>query len=415
MKEILKTILIVLLAVLMAALAAASLTMNLAQGGNVQMSFMSQIQPGSPPEDAVQLKPMMNFPRKIAVLGQHGVYAPWTSEEYLSVFIRFSNIFDEAAGSAGGAVSIIESEFTAAITDTGIVMNYDSDVYARFNKLCSFIAEEDFYVRTIIITGADAHVYMLFDTSVGYFRSDTAVSFTSLLNACTGAEYYNDAELAYTNEILANLLPGEISHLYSAYLPVYEISGIDVSRDEGITETILSTAGVNSDLAQSYVDIRNRVVYVEGDTTVAFNSDGEIVFTFSEDGVLTQSSGEPDVYQILEQAYRICSSIWARAGGSGELSLSILQENEGEIEIGFELILGGMPVLTRNIPAYVHVTKGHITGISITPMQANETGIVNHVPWPMQIAGLRDRSLRPAIAFTETKDNQYAPRIYTAE
>ncbi len=287
------------------------------------------------------------------------------------------------------------------------------------------LADVDFSGLVVAADGEQVSVAW-YDTAAGqYCMSPTAAGVDRLTQACSlwnesnAVFAFQDADFAALCADEPVLLRAGAETKYSVLPPAFAEAG-ELSRE------LLAGFGLNPYLARVYAEAAGDRVYVENYNALGYNAlrmsaKGELTYTAGAAGQgisLGLSEEETGDWSLLVEGVRaLLSNLNAQAGASGTYSLSeIVQEQNGELTLLFDLTLGGYAVVAERPAAHAVVQNGQVVYLRMSPVRCEASETQSILPARQAVAALRGgHDLRLNVRYMEKENGVLTPVLCSAE
>ncbi len=419
MKEKLKSLVLILLLISTVILLYLSLTLGVMESGLGMPATLYEQFFGK--DITLVLKSQqyekLAFPRKIAVLGNDGLYLCHDYEQYNDGYSKTYGIIDEAIGSCGECVEITEQEYMRLLQTLSIIYYFDAPV--PFSLLRSWAGANegsfpDLSPSTVAISIVDDQVLLLLSGNGGYYRFSTAAAATALSELA--ASTHANADFAQ-NLGFSALAGDEPLLISSAPLPYYSFSPPAYATTGELSREVLSTFSFNSYLTKVYEDSSSNRVYVEGHNILTVNDDGHFAFSSSQgEGIAIEhpplTSYDQRLVTYCEAVRSILFRIWALTSDMGQLSLSSINYDSASDnwDFSFSMHIGGTFVDRAGGGSWAHATvsQGAITEIAVYPAAISLQDYTDYLPYIQAAAALSGDDMRLNVRY-RIADDFYLP------
>ncbi len=374
------------------------------------------------PRSAIEL-------RTLAVCTPNGVRMPENSSEKEEMQSAVSAIYAEAVGSAGEAQVITRRQYLELFRTPAVYFGFDAEL--PLFLLRAWVGfdggERDSRLRGLVVAADGEQVSVAwYDTAAGqYCMSPTAAGVDRLTQACSlwnesnAVFAFQDADFAALCADEPVLLRAGAETKYSVLPPAFAEAG-ELSRE------LLGGFGLNPYLARVYAEAAGDRVYVENYNALGYNAlrmsaKGELTYTAGAAGQgisLGLSEEETGDWSLLVEGVRaLLSNLNAQAGASGTYSLSeIVQEQNGELTLLFDLTLGGYAVVAERPAAHAVVQNGQVVYLRMSPVRCEASGTQSILPARQAVAALRGgHDLRLNVRYMEKENGVLTPVLCSAE
>lgn len=350
-------------------------------------------------EDASNISFVSNTGGSLAVLpsyilvtsadGYH--YAEKKGSLREELFDSFAAILGEALGSAKEPKRISEDAWESLLQGEGVFIDYIFPQPIVF--LSSSIGTEcpdflsDVIARRIFLSVSGSNLYICFidETTDEFFRCETASNSASLSSAIS-ASPEGEAKFAFEYGDEYPLLdPLFIFTNSDVELPLVTVSNLIGSIQ--VSDTLLSYFGINVNTSLRS-DRDGSEVYVEGDRTLRFDSDGRILFsTGSAGGIpLESDSDKASINDAILNCANIIDSVFSYYGIDASLGITDIDADlsPDSCSISFGQFIDGVPLNLsgENKAAVFKISGGSLVRIEIFLHNYNVSPLDKTSPLP---------------------------------
>ena len=294
----------------------------------------------------------MAAPFNLVATSERGRYGRMLAGSADSDRLHASSLLLEALGSAGGAVSVTEEDFRAALEETGLFLDYLFPVPAAVLAGwygADFSAGAGLTVRYVLIAAdASAARLYLWDGAGDIRRYDTAVEPAALeeLVLSFSAEL-GDVAFAFEDpETYGHLAPYTVLSSEAAEAPVLTAALPDLASD---VDTLLDILDFNPHTIARY-NLSNGIEVVEYPRTLRVYSDGVVQYSgdadISSSLYTIQSGGEsPTQAEAVLSARRLAEVLLPpEVLLETDLHFTAIRPTETGYLITFDYLYDGIPV-----------------------------------------------------------------------
>lgn len=296
-------------------------------------------------------------------------------DEKYDLINMFSTIFAEALGSAGSCEQLSEAEWQEALKSTGVFLDYvfpQSLAYLSkgLGTVCSDSLKDIIAHRFILSVDGNKLCLCYANEDGDFYRCRTASSVSSLSSKI--------AECPIGIAQFAFELGDKYENLDPYFIFTNENFNVaDIIAENPINSTLadkslLNCFGINESASSHSTETDGSTLYVEGDKSLRFDSDGRLFFTVSSvDGISTaESVSNPTIEDVLTACGAITKNVFSHFGSETVLGVTDISGSltPSDCSVSFGQFIDGIPV-TLNGDADIATYK--ISGGSIVRIEIN--------------------------------------------
>ena len=332
-------------------------------------------------------------PMCVVVTPESGVHdtAMYDANALEEAYRHYSAALAEALGSAGEPESVSDEEWEAAISGRGVYFDYYTD--CQLSSFAIWLGSDMdgtaglHSARRLCLSLSEDEVTLYYwrKTQHEAYRCTTELSVTELSERIAGCAPDGSAFAFELYEELEGLdpyivvVPGEIE--------LRSIEGAN-SLDAADAGQIMSAFGMNSNLAQNYMETDGTAVYLEGETTLRLGSDG--LLRLSRGGGIAQPARKLSPADAVQTALDALDRTVGLINGVAELRLSYIfcsDAESGSYTLRFDYAVDGLPVRIagRSCAAELSIVGSEIVGAEIAFRSYGYTGETER-PLPAELA-----------------------------
>ncbi len=377
MLEKIKTGVIILLLAAMIPLITLSITMGVQEGTGV-VGYITGLFSGPRLEVPVYeaLPVAAALPAEIALVGENGVCAAWSADEYDAVRLAVQGVYDEAFGSSSAMTPIDRDTFMSMLSYPAIYMSFDSYLPAFLHRAwagADYLGHEQPLKSAVIALVGNKVKLAFYDGDGMYWVFETNASPVRLKEACDQAFTVN-AFFAVDDDRFSRIECDQLVYPASDALPLYSVETVDYASAGEVPASVLEAFTLRPFFARFYVSGSGSVEYIEGDSSLCALPDGSLSLSSTEkpvpaDEVYLPGSNEYSVL-VCEYVRSIVNNVWtAAAAGPGKLSLDYFSYDAASDSyyLGFELLVGGRKIGLDRRPALAVIQNGVVRSITVRP------------------------------------------------
>lgn len=323
-----------------------------------------------------------------AETGSH--YAAKFGDERQNLLALFSATLGEALGSATELEVVSEEQFQNAARSAGVFLDYVYPQSLAFvaqglGTACSDVLKNAIS-RRLLLSLSDGSLYLYYTNGEKYFRCLTA-SVTHSLASKIAECPIGMAQFAFElDEDIGNLNPYFIFTNETIEAP--EIIAANPITNSSANKDLLACFGINISTSSPYPDADGSMVYVDGELTLRYGIDGNLIFTGSgSGGIAIMQDGEESfgVADVLNTCGKIAKSIYSSFDMDTVICVTSIEVlGDGEYHVALGQLVNGIPVSVYGDTgtADFYITAGKIIRIEMMLRSYDSASVGTSSPLP---------------------------------